>query len=207
MKKLKEEWIKICSKYSHDMPFIYHTLETIFTKYEEEHRYYHNTQHIVNFYNHFQQIKNNINDYDCFFFAIIFHDVIYSTSNKDNERQSAQYARKILVPIGFTRINKVEDLIIRTENHTYLQQDEDYDTQAFLDLDLSILGGSLEQYEEYAMSIRKEWKHVPSFLYKPGRKKVLKQFLEQKNLYRLPEFQQKYEQQARQNIQQELLTL
>lgn len=207
MKNLKEEWIKVCSKYSRDMPFIYHTSSAIFTKYEESHRHYHNTQHILNFYTECQKIKTNINDYDSFFFAIIFHDVIYSTSNKDNEQKSAEYARKILTPLGFPTINNVENLIIRTENHTQIEANEKYDTQAFLDLDLCILGSSPEQYKEYSDSIRKEWKHVPSFLYKPGRKKILQQFLQEKSIYRLPEFKNKYEQQARQNIQQELLSL
>ncbi len=207
MQLLQDEWIKICAKYSNDTSLIRNIFEDIIKKYEEKHRHYHNTLHILNLFNHLQKIKHKVKDYDSFFFAIIFHDVIYSTSQKDNEQKSAEYACEKLVTLGFKNIEKVEYLIVKTAKHTQVDPREDYDTQAFLDLDLSILGSSEDDYRKYAQSIRKEWKHVPSFLYKPGRKKVLQKFLEEKYLFRLPESREIYEEKARQNIEQELANL
>lgn len=206
MEELKQEWIKICSKYSRDIPFIYHTFDEIIKKYNEENRHYHNLQHIFHFFKHTQKIKDKLNDYDSFFFAIIFHDVIYSTSVSTNEYDSAEYAKKILTSMNFPFIEKVYNLILLTEKHT-IHKLEDFDSQAFLDLDLSILGGSWENYLEYAQRIQKEWKNVPTFMYKIGRKKVLQKFLDQKNIYRSAYFQDLYEKQAKINLKKELNSL
>lgn len=206
MEELKQEWIKICDKYSRDIPFINYAFNQIIEKYTEEHRQYHNLNHIIHFFKHSQNIKNKLNDYDSFFFAIIFHDVIYSTSNSTNEIDSANYAEKILIPMVFPHIDQVKKLILLTEKHT-IHELENFDSQAFLDLDLSILGSSWQNYSEYAEGIQKEWKNVPTFMYKIGRKKVLQKFLDQENIYRSAYFQDLYEEQAKINLKKELNSL
>ena len=81
---------------------------------------------------------------------------------------------------------------------------ENLDNAYLLDLDLSILGTDWEIYNKYTQNIRKEYKIYPDILYKPGRKKVLKHFLERDSLYFTERFKTKFEKQARNNLIQEI---
>lgn len=76
-----------------------------------------------------------------------------------------------------------------------------------VDIDLSILGSSTDLYQEFEQAIRKEYKKIPSFLYKRGRKKVLSGFLGREHIYTTPVFQQEYETQARENVTRALAAL
>jgi predicted metal-dependent HD superfamily phosphohydrolase len=55
--------------------------------------------------------------------------------------------------------------------------------------------------------VRKEYAIYPDLLYRPGRIKVLKYFLEKPRIYHTPYFWEKYEEQARANMEAELLIL
>ena len=81
------------------------------------------------------------------------------------------------------------------------------DTNYFIDADLSILGSDNKSYLNYSRQIRKEYRHFPDILYKPGRRKVLAAFLEMKNIFKTKYFQDKYEEQAKINILDELKSL
>ena len=70
-----------------------------------------------------------------------------------------------------------------------------------MDIDLSILGEDKNTYEKYEENIRKEYIHVPKAMYKLGRKKLLKKFLAQERLFQTDIFFEKYEEQARVNIE------
>jgi len=80
-------------------------------------------------------------------------------------------------------------------------------TNILLDLDLSILGKDPQYYLEYAAAVRKEYSIYPDFMYRRGRKKVLKKMLEQECIFKTDLFKEKYESQARKNLQSELLKI
>ena len=82
--------------------------------------------------------------------------------------------------------------------------DNDADVNYFTDADLSILGTSSSDYENYTGQIRKEYSAYPDFIYKQGRRKVLKHFIEMARIYKTPYFFDKYEHQARVNLTNEL---
>ena len=84
---------------------------------------------------------------------------------------------------------------------------DNLDTNFFMDADLSILGADKDPYFKYAGQVRKEYKYFPDFLYNPGRKKVLKEFLKMGNIFKTKYFQDKYEEQAKVNITDELKSL
>lgn len=58
-----------------------------------------------------------------------------------------------------------------------------------VDIDVSMLGSRTDLYQEFEQAIRKEYKKIPSFLYKRGRKKVLSGFLSREHIYTTPVFQ------------------
>ncbi|MDX2245424.1 MAG: hypothetical protein SF052_01505 [Bacteroidia bacterium] len=82
----------------------------------------------------------------------------------------------------------------------------DNDTNLFTDADLSILGQKREIYHAYSTNVRKEYAIYPDILYNPGRKKVLQHFLAMEQIFKTPHFQEKYEAQARANLEEELMS-
>ncbi|NRR91243.1 hypothetical protein HSX10_06665 [Winogradskyella undariae] len=152
-----------------------------------------------------EDFKNDIEDLNAVKFAIWYHDIIYKSTHKDNEEQSANYCEKGLktLKIDDFKIEKIKTLIISTKKHQ-LALNKNTDNAYLLDLDLSILRSDWETYKSYTESIRKEYAIYPDILYKPGRKKVLKQFLERDSLYFTDRFKTKFEKQAIENLKQEI---
>jgi len=77
----------------------------------------------------------------------------------------------------------------------------------FLDMDISILGASAEKYNTYAKQIRREYSAYSWDAYRQGRSKIMTSFLQRNQIFFTNHFHQKYEQQARRNIQRELNSL
>ena len=153
-----------------------------------------------------KRFESRINDYDSVCYAIWFHDIIYNPLRGDNEERSAECAKEFLDNIKYEkkRIRKVEELILRTKDHTIPKGNENYDMKVFLDLDLLILGMEREQYVKYANNIRKEYNFVPEDIYNKERKKILNQYLNSQFIYKTKKFRDLYEKQARNNIKFEI---
>jgi predicted metal-dependent HD superfamily phosphohydrolase len=102
-------------------------------------------------------------------------------------------------------LDYVSDLIRSTARH--LPQNKQPDCFYFLDFDLAILAATPSVYQSYAVAVWKEYQTTyPKPIYKMGRKKVLKAFLERDFIYYTSLYQKKFEGIARKNIQFELNT-
>ncbi len=165
---------------------------------------YHNLSHIYTFLKIAYLLEDQIHQPTPFFWAIWYHDAIYHPKRKDNEKQSAERALKKLDPYLNTEdLNQTNSLILSTAKHVPLKP-EDEDHRLFLDMDLSILASNKDTYRLYADAIAKEYSHVPRFLYRYGRKKVLKNFLRRPQIFYTPIFREWGESKARENIQHEI---
>jgi len=207
IKWLEDNWQNLSSDYANDS--ITNALwQTIKLQYTSKNRYYHNLAHLNNMFLQLEDIATAINDLDSLKFAIWYHDIVYKSTNKDNEEQSALFAKKALKALNYDvfKVEKVRNFIISTKNHELLLAKSN-DNAYLLDLDLSILGTNWETYKIYIQNIRKEYKIYPNMLYKPGRKKVLKHFLERDSLFFTEEFKTKFENQARENLKKEIKML
>ncbi|PKL17317.1 MAG: hypothetical protein CVV49_11575 [Spirochaetae bacterium HGW-Spirochaetae-5] len=173
-------------------------------KYKENHRFYHNLNHIKNMYDTLSNFKDKIDNNESIFYAIWFHDVIYDTKSFDNEEKSSDYAKYVLsdLKINDTIIRKVIQLILITKNHCPIENS--FDEKIFLDSDLLILGQNKDKYKEYMESIRKEFHWVDNINYNASRITILKKFLKRPTIYFTDEFKDLYESIARQNIQEEI---
>lgn len=202
MMNLKERFGQNCIQYTQDKSFIENLWLEIEQKYSEKDRYYHNLEHLDNMFAELDMVKN-ITNVTNISFSVFYHDVIYDTSSKSNEEKSAEFAKKRLQQLNFkpSDIAEVEHQILATKAH---QNSDDKDLNYLLDADLSILGKELETYIDYAKKIRKEYSIYPDLLYRPGRKKVLKHFLAMGNIFKTNYFREKYEEQAKRNIQWEI---
>jgi len=138
-------------------------------------------------------------------FSIWYHDIIYKSTRKDNEVQSAALAQKRLQALNLDeeQIQTIQNLILSTKKH-HIILSETSDNAYLLDMDLSILGTDWDIYKTYTNQIRKEYKIYPDFMYKPGRKKVLHYFLERDFLYFTEAYRTTHEAKARTNIKKEL---
>ncbi len=177
--------------------------------YTSKNRFYHNLKHIETLLNYSEKYRHLLESPKTIDFAIWYHDSIYDASKNDNEEKSADLAKKHLSLLGFENdlINNCYNLIIATKTHLLPNDLNSFDFQFLLDIDLSILASERNDYIEYTTQIRKEYNMYPNFLYKKGRKKVLKHFLEMKQIYKTELFQNLWEEKAKENISYELSLL
>ncbi|WP_223558612.1 hypothetical protein [Chryseobacterium lathyri] len=203
---LKGYFTDLCLHFTEDETLIESMWQEIETQYSGKGRYYHDLFHLENMFIELESVKKLIDDFSTVSFSVFYHDVIYDTSSKSNEEKSASYAAERLHKMGLpqTIILKTENQILATKSH---QKSDDADTNYLLDADLSILGKNSAIYFDYTRKIRKEYALYPDLLYKPGRKKVLKHFLELESIFKTEHFRDKYEQQARENIAAEIQLL
>lgn len=203
---LKDQFTQICLPLHKDDELINGLWNEIETKYTEKGRYYHNLLHLDNMFQELEAVKDRISRFTPVAFAVFYHDVIYDATSKSNEEKSALTAQKRLAELGLPQeeIKIVSDQILATKSH---QESENMDINYLLDADLSVLGKDRETYLVYTQMIRKEYSIYPDFLYKPGRKKVLKHFLELENIFKTEYFRHQYETQAKENIETELRLL
>lgn len=90
----------------------------------------------------------------------------------------------------------VEKMILSTKLHQLLLNDLDcQDCLLFLDIDLSILGASTQQYKLYDRHIHQEYKHLSNHNYCQARIRVFKNFLARNKIYHTNYFYLKLEKQ------------
>lgn len=131
--------------------------------------------------------------------AIWFHDAIYKPFSKNNELNSAEWAKEFSLSNGYYMegAERIHSLIMATQHNGIVQ---DKDQKLIVDIDLTILGASPEIYDEFERNVRKEYKMVPTFIYRKKRKELLMSFLSKVSIYNLDYFKEKYENIARYNI-------
>ena len=202
---LKNIFSDISGRYTTDIALINSLWTEIEKNYNLKNRYYHNLIHLENMIYELESVRKIINDFDVVLLSVFYHDIIYKSTAKDNEEKSAEIAKERLeqleVPSEISE--RIYSQILATKSHST----SDDDTNFLTDADLSILGKGWKEYENYIRQIRKEYSIFPDFLYKPGRKKVLQHFLEFDSIYKTEFFKNKYEKQARENIQREINSL
>lgn len=198
---LKELFLSTIEKYSSDGIYNVECWNKLELLYSHDSRYYHNLSHIRSMISLSKQFEKQVEDYDSFLFSVFYHDAIYDTAKNDNEKQSSLLLRDHLIKTTFDKIEKCMKLIESTANHIAIN---DFDFSLFLDIDLSILGESWSHYQNYMSNIRKEYNNFDEQTFNSGRLKVLKSFLENKNIYKTEYFKDKYELQARSNMSHEI---
>jgi predicted metal-dependent HD superfamily phosphohydrolase len=172
--------------------------------YSKKSIHYHNLTHIQDMIACYETYFDKLQFPNEVLYSIFYHDYIYISSKKDNELKSAEYAVKILPKETTLNSELVFDAIFATQLH---QHNKIEDINWLIDFDLKILARDWEEYQIYFEQIRKEYRIYPDFLYKPGRAKALKHFLENEFIFQTDEFRKLYEEKARENIEKEISIL
>lgn len=189
--------------------------QNIAMRYNKPQRAYHSLQHIQQLFGQYDQVKGNLHEPHIIALAIYYHDVIYEPTRSDNELKSAEYAVESLTGyLNAEQCQHIYALIMMTATHELdkwsneTKEREKYSDAAYLlDMDLSILGSSWSEYEQYAHAVRQEYAHVSDDDYRVGRMAVLKELLAHPTLYLTDNYYKRLEKQARKNIEHEITLL
>jgi predicted metal-dependent HD superfamily phosphohydrolase len=129
--------------------------------------------------------------------------VIYDTQRHDNEERSADWARSAAGELGAgaESAQRIYALIMFTR---HAAEPVGIDSQVLVDADLSILGAPPARFQEYEAQVRREYGWVPDAMFRTTRAKILKEFLGRPHLYCTAHFRERYEAQARRNLQHSL---
>ncbi len=154
---------------------------TITCKYNECHRFYHTLTHLMSMFALLDDYKDNCTNTSAISLAILFHDIIYDPTSKENEIESVKVFKDFCNDVQLNGVleNNVTDMILSTIDHNPLTLDPDL--LLFLDLDLSILAST--DYTTYSTNIRKEYSHVDESIYKSKRIQVLQHFIKREKLF------------------------
>lgn len=164
-----------------------HTFEYFLPLYEEGHRFYHTIEHIylnqIELYNLYKNKKLTKENYDMLSLINLFHDLIYISSSKTNEQDSAEKAKDNL---KYLVSKEVLDIIYNTilETNINITSESNY-AKIFNDIDRNILkSNNLIELIDWENKIRKEYSYVSDDKYKEKRIKFLEKHLENKELLR-----------------------
>ena len=171
---IKEKFLNLIRKYSDNEAYNSKCWNEIEKNYSSKSRYYHKLQHLENMLHELDNFPSQVEDLDTLLFAIYYHDIIYKPTKSDNEHQSALLFEKRISQTSFSNLRACMTQIELTKEH---KLSGDNDTNYLLDIDLSTLGKSLEEYQQYSKNVRKEYRIYPDFMYRKGRIKVLQQIL------------------------------
>lgn len=203
---LKENFIQLISSYAADERLIKQLWEEIEENYSHKKRHYHTLQHLENLLLQLHEVKDHIKHWNTVLFSLYYHDVIYNALKINNEEKSAEFAQSRMQLISVPRpiIKNCVQQILATKKH---EISDDEEINFFTDADLSILGQQWNVYEEYYKNVRKEYSLFPDLIYIPGRKKVVLHFLQMERIFKTDFFFNKFELQAKENLQKELTKL
>jgi predicted metal-dependent HD superfamily phosphohydrolase len=209
--RLRSAWDEVVAKVAQTSDPAQHraALERLLAAHQEPHRAYHSVEHISALLVLLDAHGANASNPDALKLAILYHDVVYDPRRSDNEAVSADVARRDLKELGIApaMVERVALLVLATQHGAQSPDPADTDLALLLDLDLSVLAAVPKDYDAYAAAIRREYKHVPSLLYRPGRRRVLQKFLDADQLYRTPTLKATWEDAARANLAREISSL
>lgn len=181
-------------------------MERLLDAWSEPQRRYHTLQHLADCVAQLEShlgIAQHPGEVE---FALWMHDAIYDAKGKDNELQSARWAARELQTIGQSQavIDRVRGLVMAT-CHDALPRTPD--EQLLVDVDLSILGAPPVRFDDYEAQVREEYAWVPGWVFRRKRSEILAQLLSRERLFNTEAFRNKYEAQARLNLQRSIQAL
>ncbi len=201
---MSARWLELMAHFMVDGDRARREFANLVEHYEEEGRYYHNLEHIDILLETVNQLRDLAHDLPIIQLAVWYHDVIYDSRSDENEKLSAEAARRSLTALEFpmTIVDRVVELIMATTNH--LAPDGDVDAQILLDADLAPLGADPVTFQRQSLALRMEFSWIPDEQYRLNRKRLLRNFLQRERIYQTDLLFTILEEQARQNLSESL---
>lgn len=178
------------------------------TRYSEPLRKYHVWKHIAEGLTELDVVENLAVNPNEIRLAYYFHDAIYDTTVKDSENvdNSARLAANVLqkAQLSVSMVSRVSELVLVTKHTVPVVG---IDAQIMIDIDLSILGKTDNEFDEYERNVRQEYQHVDERTFRRVRVGILEGILQRPQIYHIDHFLHKYEAQARRNLQRSISQL
>jgi predicted metal-dependent HD superfamily phosphohydrolase len=168
--------------------------------YADPRRVYHTAEHIRDCLAHLDSSRELAQRADEVEAAIWFHDAVYLPGAPDNEDRSARLAQTTLADGGapLEVAHRIAELVLATR---HLAIAAEPDAALLCDIDLSILGRTPEVFDEFERRIRQEYAWVPEPVYRGARAEILAGFLRRRSIFQTTYFRDRYEIQARANLE------
>ncbi|MDO8600686.1 MAG: N-methyl-D-aspartate receptor NMDAR2C subunit [bacterium] len=175
--------------------------EDLVRRYAEPHRRYHVMAHIEHCLDEFEAVRHLAINPEIAEMALWYHDAVYRTELgvKDNEEKSARLARAVLHDASLPFIGEYVARLILATKHKGVP--EGPDARLVVDIDLSSLGLSQDEFYRNWDLIREEYDWVPDEIFLAKRLEILGAFLKRSAIYYTQFFHNKYEAQAQRNIE------
>lgn len=181
--------------------------------YSDEKRTYHNLDSVRDKLNCYCEIKDNLKNSRALLLALFFQNFEYDPKALDGENKNLEHFNTFADEAGIptdTELREEVSALLKvaathsTDAHKVGGAFGGEDAHYFLDLDMAVLGSPPESYAEYREKIRGEYSFLSEPMYTALRLKVLQNFVQIPNIFATKEFRDKFEEQARQNIQAEV---
>ena len=212
-----DRWVKLWRAFG-AKPADRAAFEQLLARYAEPWRAYHTMQHVRDCLWHLDEARSLSQHPAEIELALWFHDAVYGispafcagemhdTHQSDNEELSARWARQHALDQNLPGnvAVRVHDLILATRHVVPLLNPE---AALLVDIDLVILGQPAAEFDLYEAQIRQEYRWVPEMAFCEGRAKILEGFLQRDSIYRTDHFCDRYERQARLNLERSLRNL
>ncbi len=136
--------------------------------------------------------------------ATWFHDAVYTGRPGDDERESAELARRELTALAVPEdvVQRVAELVLVTADHRPAEGDDV--AAALCDADLAVLASPPERYRRYLAGVRSEYRHLDDAAFRAGRATLLRSLLARPRLFHTSEGIRRWEGAARRNVAEEL---
>jgi predicted metal-dependent HD superfamily phosphohydrolase len=172
-------------------------------RYDEPHRRYHTLQHLDECFANFALLRDSAVHAEEIEIALWFHDAIYDVARDDNERLSAQWAKRAALEAGAGHAiaHRLHELVMVTKHDALATT---HDEQILVDVDLSILGAVPERFDEYEQQVREEYAAVPAPVFRDRRRAILEAFLARDRIYGTEQFAALLEARARENLRRSI---
>lgn len=173
--------------------------QSLIAAYGQKHRHYHTAMHIDECLLQLDRCTQQAERPAEIEIALWFHDATYRPLSGDNERKSAEWALRFMIENSATHeaAARVHELIMVTRHNV---ETKTTDQALLVDIDLSILGADEKIYSRFEEAVRREYRLVPSPLYRRKRAEILNGFLLRPAIYRNEPFRSEFELQARANL-------
>lgn len=181
------------------------SFDDILGRYTEPHRAYHGVKHIEHCLDQFEGLRRLANRPELVELALWLHDAVYDTRASDNEAKSADLSRRLLEEAGVPGLADVITSMIMATTHQDVPPMGD--AALVSDIDLSILGADLDEYDLYTTEVRQEYSWVPEEAFRSGRLKVLYSFSKRTRIFDHPPCFDRWERRARANLDHEMAKL
>jgi len=186
-------------------------IQEIEKRYSEKGRFYHTLQHLQEFLLWYQMFKDQLDRPREFYYAILFHDIVYEAKiiepgQASNEQRSIQLAKELLDKFSADeQLDRkfIFTLIECTERHgkeSMLVFNND--VCLFVDMDMAILASDDERFWEYTRQIAEEYmQHYSSEEFMRGVIQFQERVLKLKQIFHSKYFFDHCEEKARENIE------